>query len=1652
MPKFPSLSTVGTFRQEVFEYATLAAFPAVGKKASIYVDASTKRIYQWDDVAVSYEELAPGFGDAAALGELIDDRVAGLLVAGSNVTLTYNDTLNTLTISASGAGGGSTLANGDYGDVIVSAAGSNITIKDASVTLAKMANLASGSLLGRWSAGSGVPEVVSPAAARTLLGLIPGIDVVAFSHVGSGGTQHADVVSSGASGFMSGTQSAKLAGISAGATLNSSDAALVSRANHTGTQPDTTISNFGAAVDVRVTAAIGVSVDAFAATATLAEVQAGTSTAVRNFTPQRVSQAVSAQVVGVPSVSVSAPAAGSVLTIGSSVTLAANASATGSNTVAQVEFLVDGAVVAVDTVSPYSATWVVAGSAGARSVTARVTDSFGSIVTSVPVAFTAQTVASNVVPVVSVTAPTVGTTLTIGTPVVLTANATDSDGSVTQVQFLVDGTVVATDTSSPFSFSWTPTGGAGARVISARATDNAGAVTTSSGVSVTVQAAGVSAYLTTFDALYSGAFALTTISADAISTAITRPASRAAGVGSPSYTDPAYGTKAFKIMDKNDRPAGNTTQIMHEYSRRMCWNSDSTLYVGISGNGYWHLYDGATLSPITKGGNNGALANVAGEADLLWSMTNPAELYFTANQGGLIWYKKNVLTDVDSVLVNFTGRLPWASATRIWMKGEGRQSTDDRYFAFMVDDASFNPLGIMCWDRTTDTITTLSASVHGFGRTDHISMSPSGRWVVPSWDNATGGTRKYSRDFATTAQMYQYSQHSDLASTAADQDVIVYYNTSSEQISVYNLDSTARWDIAPNSFNDGTTGYRNYSAHICGAAFKRKGWIAVSTYADANFATGVAPDGNLTPYYRKIWAAELVPTSPRILNMAHTREAENYNNPAVNLSGYFNEPQVTVNPDFTRFCWHTNFNDGTIGDSIMVGLPSWAIPSGAAIAVPVNSVSPSISPTTGASGATLTATAGTWSGTPTLSRQWQSFVAGAWNTIAGATGLTYVTLSAGTYRVAETATNAGGSATSTSNSAVIGAASAGGGLGSGTSVNVLWVGNSLTDSSLLSPETVPSRVLLMLAQMGVTMSYTEAIQGGATFLSHAANSATMAQIGSTAFDAVNLQGYASDFYTTAGYVTRAQPLANAATAAGNSPLWEAMWPTGEHTSIQSRDATISAVASYGGARVQIGEVWDYFRVNDASFYAGWKLDSEHASHVGQWATALAYTRFFSGRDISSVTSIHATADAAMTAPQKAAIIAAVNSIITVFYPVPSAPTASLTITQPTAGQAFANGATVSYAATATDTVSGSLTSSIRWTDGAGALLFTGGSFSAAPASGSYTVTASVTGSDGKVVSSSRPYTVAGASNVAPTAANTTLTVTAGTTLKQLNLSSLAADVDGTVNFATLEILSPGFQGVSVAQDGTTPSTINFNYSGAYLGADSIQWRVKDNAGAYSNYATVSITVIPASATVARQAILAASSTTTFGTSLTSNAVDVQVGDMVVVVVKAADTGAFAATFGGAAMTGGTRRSITSRYDARVFYYKVLSTATAQTVVFTNGTSIDYREIRGAVYRPSSGANLAFDIEHYGSADFTTSVSSAAFATSGAGFVFTQVHGYYSATTTYTMDTNYTPFGTADNFSRMADRLTFDALPSGVISSTASVEHFLMQIGAAFKFA
>lgn len=119
--------------------------------------------------------------------EAVQDAVAGVLAAGTNVTLTYNDAANTLTVDAVGGGLDAEAVRDAIGVALVGVGLITITVNDAADTIT----------------------------------------------------------------------------ISTTATANDTDANLKARANHTGTQTASTISDFSTAADARITAATGVSVQAY---------------------------------------------------------------------------------------------------------------------------------------------------------------------------------------------------------------------------------------------------------------------------------------------------------------------------------------------------------------------------------------------------------------------------------------------------------------------------------------------------------------------------------------------------------------------------------------------------------------------------------------------------------------------------------------------------------------------------------------------------------------------------------------------------------------------------------------------------------------------------------------------------------------------------------------------------------------------------------------------------------------------------------------------------------------------------------------------------------------------------------------------------------------------------------------------------------------------------------------------------------------------------------------------------------------------------------------------------------------------------------------------------------------------------------------------
>ena len=164
--------------------------------------------------------------------------------------------------------------------------------------------------------------------------------------------------------------------------------------------------------------------------------------------PQLVVTTTPAGDTTAPSVSVSAPAPGSVVA-GSAVTVSASAS--DNVGVAGVQFKLDGANLgAEDTSAPYSISWNTTGVAnGPHTLTAVARDAANNTATASSVGVTVSNVT------VALSAPAAGSTVT-GTGVTVSATAS---ANVTRVQFKLDGANLgAEDTSAPYSIVWNTTG------------------------------------------------------------------------------------------------------------------------------------------------------------------------------------------------------------------------------------------------------------------------------------------------------------------------------------------------------------------------------------------------------------------------------------------------------------------------------------------------------------------------------------------------------------------------------------------------------------------------------------------------------------------------------------------------------------------------------------------------------------------------------------------------------------------------------------------------------------------------------------------------------------------------------------------------------------------------------------------------------------------------------------------------------------------------------------------------------------------------------------------------------------------------------------------------------------------------------------------
>ncbi len=521
--------------------------------------------------------------------------------------------------------------------------------------------------------------------------------------------------------------------------------------------------------------------------------------------------------------------------------------------------------------------------AGSYTVTLTVTDDAGATATTTQTVTVTAPPTTNKLPVADFSLSSNELTVSF------TDASSDSDGSIVGRRWNFGDNIQSTATSPTHTYA-----AAGSYTVTLTVTDNAGGShSTSKPVTLTTTVTPPPPPVTTITGpcanFYAPDFSL---AEGRLALSIPTAPKPAKGAVTREAT---FGTCLVRATDHT--ADGVTSFARNDYSRRQPFNADSSRFIVDTGNGAWYLYDANTLQKLVQ------LNGLSGDAEPQWHPTDPNTLYYLPTNGGMKLYALNVATNTSTVAADFTGKLPWSNAAHVWTKSEGSPSRDARYWGFQVEDANFKILGFVVWDLQNNR---LVGSKNVTVRPDHISMSPSGRWIVSS---GFEGVFAYSADFSVVKQLHTTTEHSDIAIGKDGHDVFVSidYGSNDGTVFMVDIDTGVRTNLFPTYVNGAAT-----AMHFSGKAYDKPGWVLIGAYAGSP-----SRDGSIPWFEEKVFALELSP-SPKVYEIAAHRSGRN---------GYWTEPHAAPNRDFTRLLFNSNWSSGsdTDVDAYLIQLPAGVV-------------------------------------------------------------------------------------------------------------------------------------------------------------------------------------------------------------------------------------------------------------------------------------------------------------------------------------------------------------------------------------------------------------------------------------------------------------------------------------------------------------------------------------------------------------------------------------------------------------------------------------------------------------------------------------------------------------------------------------------------------
>lgn len=361
------------------------------------------------------------------------------------------------------------------------------------------------------------------------------------------------------------------------------------------------------------------------------------------------------------------------------------------------------------------------------------------------------------------------------------------------------------------------------------------------------------------------------------------------------FRDPVFGTCVVRVTDRvvDLAKADSSTGLKNEYARVQSFNADESCILVLGVDSTWYLYDARSLQPLGQLPFSGAL-------DPRWSAQDPALLYYS-EETRLMSY--NIQDGEQTLVYDFTDNFPGQAFVAVWTRYEGSPSFDGNTWGLMAEGEDWLAGAFLVYDLPSNRVTAtldLRAWPGDAREIDSVTISPLGNYFLVYMDKYCEmgklgsnenpcGLMVYDSQLKNGRGLLRLVGHSDTGLDTQGRETLIYQDIDTDNLSMVDLASGAITPLWPIDFSHTPIGM-----HISGRASLAPGWALISTYDGDPFSYTWMDD--------QVFAVELKPNG-RIVRLAHTHSLVDESME----HDYWAEPQASVNRDFTRILFTSNW-------------------------------------------------------------------------------------------------------------------------------------------------------------------------------------------------------------------------------------------------------------------------------------------------------------------------------------------------------------------------------------------------------------------------------------------------------------------------------------------------------------------------------------------------------------------------------------------------------------------------------------------------------------------------------------------------------------------------------------------------------------------------